>query len=129
MEKNPMKTKMQKIRMGAKRKNIPLKMSTQEFEKWYSLKPKKCEYCTIPEVLIPKTSINPHYWKLTIDRKNSASGYSIENICLACVRCNTSKSNYIPYLLMKEIAIKYLEPLWKEEIKHAHVHPQSSVTN
>ena len=44
---------------------------------------------------------------LTIDRMDNSSGYSMDNIVIACRRCNTVKGGWFTYSEMIEIADRY----------------------
>ena len=75
--------------------------------KWLMGKERKCEYCGIKEKDIGKINDGHIFWGryfyLTIDRKDNSKGYEINNICLACMRCNRIKSNIFTYEEMKII--------------------------
>lgn len=47
---------------------------------------------------------------LSIDRKYNELGYTIDNLCLACNRCNTVKGNTFTYDEMVEIGHNYIKP-------------------
>jgi len=52
--------------------------------------------------------------RLTIDRIDNNFGYKINNIVLACGRCNLIKSNFFSSKEMKEIGQKYVKTKWKK---------------
>ena len=87
-------------------------LDRKEFEAWYESQPKMCVYCDLPENLIP--FLNERYnsvsRRLTIDCKDNDVGYRIDNIVLACHKCNFIKSNLFTHDEMVEIADKYLKP-------------------
>ena len=56
--------------------------------------------------------------RLTVDRKDNDKGYSLDNMVLACHRCNSIKGDWFSYDEMKEIAEKYMIPRiekWRRE--------------
>ena len=82
-----------------------LKIVRIEFLNWYNKTIKICQYCNISEKNWAKSkdSMTKHYKKLQIDRKDNNKGYQIDNICLACPRCNATKSDYFTYKQMLKI--------------------------
>ena len=96
-------------------KSIELPFSLEEFIKWYNLQEKKCVYCDISEKELKKGKIKPFlknrkYWGLSIDKKDPKKEYSLDNIVLACMICNTVKNNILTFEEMKEIGEKYVKP-------------------
>jgi len=71
-----------------------------DFEAWFNATAKVCEYCGISDSEAEKLYKSP----LHVDRKDSATGYVLDNICLACYRCNTVKSCFLTHAAMKKIA-------------------------
>ncbi len=82
-------------RKGKKRKEL-LKISKEEFVKWYNSQLKICHYCkrTFKEIKSEKDSLNNKINRLTIDRVDNKKPYEIGNIVLACYRCNSIKGDY-----------------------------------
>ena len=104
-----------KIKFGGKKS---FDLEQQEFIEWYEKSIKKCSYCKITQKEWNSLN-NPYskrYIRLTVDRKNSNIGYQINNIVLACFRCNIIKSDIITYEEMIEIGQKYIRPKWDREI-------------
>ena len=91
-----------KIKQGAKDRNIDFNISKAEFINWYNNQTKVCVYCKRLESDIVK-DYHGTYRRLSIDRKINNKGYKINNIVLACLRCNTIKSNSISYEKMIKI--------------------------
>ena len=89
----------------AKLLGIPNTLTLVAFREWYATTPKVCEYCDRDISL--KT--NKRMESASIDRKYNELGYTIDNICFACNRCNTVKGNVFNYDQMREIAQKYLK--------------------
>lgn len=84
------------IKGGAKHRKIKFNISKEDFIKWHNSQKKKCVYCDRTEQEAIKDR-NGNYKRLTIDRKNNNEGYSLDNIVLACHRCNTIKSKTFTY--------------------------------
>ena len=87
-----------------------------EFVDWYEKQELKCAYCDIPQDKITEyqwlmPNINIH--RLTIDRIDNNKGYVKGNICLACARCNLTKSNVLSFKEAREIGQRYVKPKWK----------------
>jgi hypothetical protein len=93
---------------GTKRRAKLLKIihtiSLLEFREWYKITPKICAYCD--RNISERTE---RMRNLSIDRKYNELGYTLENICFACNRCNTVKGNVFTFDQMREIAQKYLK--------------------
>lgn len=97
-------------------------LSRDEFIKWWNAQEKKCFYCDIKEEDLkdsPSSTIfkNKKTRRLTIDRLDSSKGYELNNILLACMRCNVIKSNFFNVEEMREIGQRYVKPKWEKEIK------------
>ena len=94
---------------------IEMAFSLEEFIEWYNKQEKKCVYCGITEQELltlkdDKMLLNRKYKSLTIDRKDNQKGYKLDNIVLACMRCNSTKSDFFTFEEMKEIGEKYIKP-------------------
>lgn len=102
-------------RSKAKRRNIVFNISKTEFIRWYNEQDRICLYCKRPEAKTLK-DMGSRANRLTIDRKNNDKGYELNNIVLACYRCNTEKGNFWTYeeMLLKG---KISEKLYNERIK------------
>lgn len=89
--------------------------SRNEFIEWHNKQEKKCDYCDITELNYNLMKL--HYMnnckRLTIDRKNNNSPYSLENIILACPICNMIKSSFFSYEEMKQIGQQFVKPKWE----------------
>ena len=83
---------------------IPINITRKEFDIWFSNEQKICSYCG--RNIWSKAKLRGE--SLSIDRKHNEVGYVVGNLCLACNRCNSVKSNVFTYTQMKEIADKYL---------------------
>jgi len=100
--------KYRQIRYNGRRRKA-LTISKEEFINWFDSAPKVCCYCGIPE---ERLAGNPDKKKrkLTVDRKDSSGDYSLGNLCLACFRCNNSKSDFFTHEEWKQIAEKFVQP-------------------
>ena len=100
--------------------NHPFKITKKEFIEWYKKQPQECHYCGLPIELLEKFNerYNTKGVRFTIDCKDNDMGYVKGNIVLACDKCNTMKSNYIPYETMCEIGEKYIKPIWESIFKN-----------
>lgn len=84
------------LRYNAKHRNIKFNITKIDFIAWYNKKEKKCYYCkrTLLEIKEDKRELNKFKNRLTIDRKNNKIGYTLDNMVLACHRCNAIKGYY-----------------------------------
>ena len=82
-------------------------------------KTKKCFYCGISVEALSKVKdvMNNGTHRLTIDRLDNSRGYELNNIVLACLRCNSIKTDFFTTEEMKGIAIKYVKPKWDIQLK------------
>jgi len=78
---------------SAKQRNIKFSITKEDFINWYNNQEKRCYYCKRILESIKQDSLG-HNNRLTIDRKDNNRGYELDNIVLACFRCNSTKSNY-----------------------------------
>ena len=90
-----------KLKSGVKE----LTINREDFIKWYKSQNKKCVYCGIKEEGLSKDIIQSKRFnkRLTIDRINNDIGYRINNIILACHKCNQIKNNLFTYNEMLQI--------------------------
>ena len=112
---NPRKIHKHLIAINRSKDRKTVHISEEGFVKWYDSQPKKCGYCDIPENLL---MILPEHYKmnrtrLAIDCKTNDLEYREGNIVLSCGRCNSVKGDIFDYKTFREIAQKYLKPLWK----------------
>ena len=93
----------------------PFNIEMDEFVEWYEAQERKCVYCDIPEEYIPLMAekYGSNWNRLTIDCKDNDIGYRIDNLVLACAKCNITKSNLFTYEEWYEIAQKYMKPKWQ----------------
>lgn len=97
----------------------PVLVTQDEFVEWYTKQDRICAYCSILEddLWILREHFDNRVYRLTVDNKDNKLGYSLENMVLACERCNFIKGNLFSFEQMREIGQKYVRPIW-EEIKY-----------
>lgn len=118
--RNPERAKLKRMRGGAVKRGIHFELNdTQAFIQWHRAQPKVCTFCGIPEEVL-STFSHENFRAMTIDRIDSTIGYRLDNLCLACYKCNTKKGNDIPFDVMREIGEKYLKPLWMKRVEVCH---------
>jgi len=110
------------LKENSKRRSQPILLSRQEFVDWYNKQDKKCFYCGVLEKKMPEV-VRRSYWKnrklskrLTIDRMDNKKGYAVDNIVLACPRCNGVKSDFFTVNEMKKIGKEIIQQKWKKEL-------------
>jgi len=93
----------------------PFNLIKNDFIEWYNAQPQNCVYCEISEddIVIWETHFNRWVKKLSIDCMDNDVGYIIDNLVLACERCNTIKGNMFSHEQMLEIGQKYVRPIWE----------------
>ncbi len=93
----------------------PVLISKDDFVEWYNAQPKKCAYCDIPEddFVLLRNRYGSRAKRLTIDSKDNSVGYEVENMVLACERCNFIKSNILSFDEMRYIGLTFIRPKWK----------------
>lgn len=90
------------IKMSSIKRNVDLIMTLEEFMVWYASQNRICVYCKRDESEVIKDR-SGRFKRLTIDRKDNDKGYTVDNLVLACYRCNDIKSDDISYEKMLEI--------------------------
>lgn len=90
------------LKSRAKQRKINFSLEKVLFIDWYISQEQKCHYCgkTLEQINEKKFGRTN---KLTIDRKDNKKGYEINNIILACMRCNYIKSDYFTEQEMLQI--------------------------
>lgn len=85
------------------------------FISWYDNEPKTCCYCDISEEDLSTCGdiFNESIIRLTLECKDNDLGYIIDNIALACLRCNSIKGDIFTFDEMREIAQSYIKPKWE----------------
>ena len=73
----------------SKERKCPFSITKEDIIAQYKTQNGKCYYSGIPMSSLSKT-----HTKMSLDRKNSALGYTKENIVLCCWQVNNMKKNY-----------------------------------
>jgi len=102
-------------------KTKPVTITEGEFVTWYEATPNICDYCDIPEELLGKLidSHNNARTRLTIDCMDNDVGYAKGNVVFACNRCNNTKNNFFDHDTFREIAQKYIKPVWEKQLGYS----------
>ena len=106
-ENNKVSNRYSVVKCRAKKKGLEV-CGKDESQYWMDFQDKKCYYCEITEDKLP--SDDKKQQSLTIDRKDNSIGYNIDNMCLACFRCNCKKSAFFTEEEWMEICDKYVKP-------------------
>jgi len=104
-----------KKKYNAKQSGIPFSISKEDFIKWYLETKQECVYCGLKQseiIKYKKLLPNTNAFYLSLDRIDNSQGYLLNNICLACTRCNLIKNNFFSSEEMKQIGKKYVKPKW-----------------
>ena len=104
------------LKHSAERRALAFNMSFVEFIDWYNRQPQNCFYCkrTLEEINNTKDILNNISQRLSIDRMDNNKGYEINNIVLACRRCNTIKSGFFTSVEMLKIG-KIIQEKYKKK--------------
>ena len=104
-KENPFSIFWMSFKNRAKRYNVDLNILKEDFINWYNKQEKKCIYCGLTKEQLGKSidKVICGYNNLSIDRKDSNLGYGLDNIVLACMRCNIIKSNFFTFKEMIEL--------------------------
>lgn len=96
------------------RNKKPINITREEFVQWYTTQSRICGYCDLTEedLWILQKQYGNRVKRLTIDSMDNLRGYDVDNLILACIRCNFIKSDLLSYNEMREFAQKYLKPNW-----------------
>ena len=80
------------LKKKAKERKRPFLILKQDFIEWLRSQKDICCYCEAKLVYNVRESTSP-----SIDRKDNNLGYTLENICLCCLRCNKMKNEFFTY--------------------------------
>jgi hypothetical protein len=106
-------TRYSSTKNNAKRRGVPFEITAREFNEWILKESRTCHYCGVQEQQLSEHKRNKQR-RLTIDRKDNSQGYKLDNICLACFRCNSTKSNFFSYENWMKIAVEMIRPRLEE---------------
>lgn len=97
----------------------PVKLSREEFIDWYTKQEKTCVYCDINEneLHLVKDTQNTKATRLTVDCIKNDFGYTLDNIVLACGRCNFIKNDFFTHEQMLWIGQNFVKPKWREMLE------------
>lgn len=97
------------LKNRSREKGLPFDISVDSFNEWLHNQARECHYCGAKEEqLIHWKDIKKR--KLTIDRKDNSRGYDLDNMCLACFRCNSLKGDFFTCEQWKSICQKFIKP-------------------
>ena len=97
-----------RLKNNAKRKNITFEIIIAEFVSWFPQQRLECHYCGQS---LERGNGSMARNSLNIDRKDNNRGYSLDNIVIACRRCNSMKGDWLTYGQTVEIAQRYFIPV------------------
>ena len=94
-----------------------VEITNEQFKIWFKKNnDETCYYCgvSIEQYRASKIlkKIRPHIKNFGIDRKDTKEGYSINNIAVCCVFCNSVKGSFFNDEEFKEIGKKYIRKLY-----------------
>ena len=72
------------------------------FRDWFNGADKRCHYCGVTADALKETGRTKT--SLSVDRKDNKVGYVVDNMALACHRCNNIKSDFFTEADMMKIA-------------------------
>lgn len=94
------------LKSSARRKGRDVEFTRQEFTEWLGQQSLSCHYCGQALILGEKG------WSaFSIDRRDNSGGYALDNIVLACKRCNVIKGQWFTEEQMLEIGGKYFRKI------------------
>jgi hypothetical protein len=84
------------LKQCVKRRHFKILFTKLEFEKWYLHQEQICYYCerNLFQILNDERERRNAKLRLSIERLDSKKDYFLDNIVLACYRCNHVKSEY-----------------------------------
>ena len=99
-------------------KKKPMIITKRDFIEWYVNELKICAYCDIPEdkLEVLGDSYNSKAHRLTVDRVENSTGYVMGNMVLACLRCNSIKSDLFTHKEMRQLAQQFIKPKWERRL-------------
>ena len=102
-------------------KTKPFNLGRAEFIKWYEDREKRCVYCGIHADDLPKLAdpFNDFSHRLTVDCIVNDRGYVLDNIVLACRRCNSVKSDILTYEEMLYVGQNFIKYKWTKRLEES----------
>ncbi len=104
-DKHPYSRTYSQCTKRAKKYNLPI-CSKDKLENWHKEQRRHCVYCGMSE----EEAMSRYQHRLHTDRIISEKGYVLDNLALACQRCNMVKSKYLTGEQMKFIADLFFDP-------------------
>ena len=102
--------KARQLKRKAKERGNNFNISLEEFAKWFEAQDRHCYYCGCK---VFEYNELPQDQKrllgLTIDRKDNNKPYMIDNIAIACGRCNLMKGSWLTEGQMLDAANRYFK--------------------
>jgi hypothetical protein len=95
-----------KIKHNAIKTKREFSLKEDDFNNWYNSQEQKCDYCgrNLEQIRADLKETDRNKGRFSIDRKDNSKSYELDNIVLACGRCNIIKSDYFTYEQMKRLA-------------------------
>ena len=99
----------------------PVHISQDDFVEWWEAQEQKCHYCGIyeDELSLVDDTQNTKATRLTVDCIKNEAGYSLDNMVLACGRCNFVKNDFFTHEDMIKIGKTFITPKWKLMLKQS----------
>lgn len=99
-------------------KNKIFKITREEFVKWYVSIEKRCAYCDVREEDLRRLgdTYNNKAHRLTVDCIENKKGYIAGNLVLACLRCNSIKSDLFSHKEMRGLSQEFIRPKWEARL-------------
>lgn len=139
--------KFSSIRTSARSRNVSFSLTKDELRDWWNKTPDICEYCSMTledfrkfrDIIVGYNGTNQeiNLYKplfggesrknidcLSIDRKDSAKGYELQNMAKCCYFCNMIKHRFISHSQMHSIGPTIIKNL-KMEIDKEFPHVES----
>lgn len=114
---NAIKNRQRYLKRKGDRRAKLFTISFKEFKNIFVAET-SCHYCHLPLEdfnKIDDTHI-PRAHRMSVDCMDNDKGYVFGNIVLCCYRCNNTKNNFFSYEDYKEIAEKYITPMWEKQL-------------
>jgi len=94
----------------------PLTITLEEFTEWYVNEPQQCCYCDMPEHMLKPYGerYGGRYNRFTIECIDNGVGYAVDNLALACDKCNIIKGRTFTFKQMRGIGQAYMKPTWQK---------------
>ncbi len=122
------------LEQGAKKRNLPFRLTEDELTNWWKKTPDKCYYCSIDlndyiklrdaiinyydndfDIVKYKTFFKSSKHKaikcMTIDRLQNENGYELNNIVKSCWICNKLKGDFFTAQQIKQMTPEFIKKL------------------